>query len=98
MITTSARGQSTPFASVIILTKNEEANLPFCLESLKALECEIVVIDSGSTDRTIEIARNHGARVFEHEFENQARQFNWALNNVPLAAPWIIRLDADERL
>src|SRR5690242_14638356 len=91
-------GQSTPLASVVILTKNEELNLPFCLASLKTFDCEIVVVDSGSTDRTIEIARNYGARIVEHAFENQARQFNWALQNLPLSAPWIIRLDADERL
>jgi glycosyltransferase involved in cell wall biosynthesis len=94
----SAAGESTPLASVVILTKNEEANLPFCLASLKTLDCEIVVVDSGSTDRTIEIARNYGAHVVEHAFENQARQFNWALKNLPLSAPWIMRLDADERL
>jgi glycosyltransferase involved in cell wall biosynthesis len=98
MSTASTASQSTPLASVVILTKNEEANLPFCLASLGTLDCEVVVVDSGSTDRTTEIARNHGARVVEHAFENQARQFNWALKNLSLSAPWIIRLDADERL
>jgi glycosyltransferase involved in cell wall biosynthesis len=94
----SAFSESMALASVIILTKNEETNLPLCLASLKTLDCEIVVVDSGSTDCTTEIARNHGARVVEHAFENQARQFNWALESLSLSAPWIIRLDADERL
>jgi glycosyltransferase involved in cell wall biosynthesis len=87
-----------PLASVIILTKDEEINLPICLASLKRLDCEIFVVDSGSSDHTIDIARRHNAHVVEHLFENHARQFNWALDNLPLSAPWILRLDADERL
>jgi glycosyltransferase involved in cell wall biosynthesis len=65
-----------PLLSVIILTYNEEVNLPACLESLKGLDCEIFVVDSGSTDRTVEIARSYGAHVVEHPFETQARQLN----------------------
>jgi glycosyltransferase involved in cell wall biosynthesis len=87
-----------PLLSILILTLNEEMNLPFCLESLRGLDAEVVVVDSGSSDQTKEIARRFGARVVEHPFETQARQINWALDNVPLAAPWILRLDADERL
>jgi len=84
--------------SVIILTYNEEVNLPACLESLKGLDCEIFVVDSGSTDRTVEIARSYGAHVVEHPFETQARQLNWALQHLPLKGEWVLRLDADERL
>jgi glycosyltransferase involved in cell wall biosynthesis len=87
-----------PLLSVIILTYNEEVNLPACLESLKGLDCEIFVVDSGSTDRTIEIARSYGAHVVEHPFETQARQLNWALQHLPLKGEWVLRLDADERL
>jgi glycosyltransferase involved in cell wall biosynthesis len=87
-----------PVFSVIILTLNEEVNLSVCLESLDGLDAEVLVVDSGSTDRTREIALGFGARVVQHPFETQARQINWALNNVPSTAPWIIRLDADERL
>jgi glycosyltransferase involved in cell wall biosynthesis len=84
--------------SVIILTLNEEANLPLALASLRALDPEIFVVDSGSTDRTLEIARAAGCRVFEHPFESQAHQLNWTLDTLPIATPWVMRLDADERL
>lgn len=84
--------------SVIILTLNEEANLPACLESLSGLETEIFVVDSGSTDKTPEIARRAGALVVEHPFDNYAAQRNWALENLPLRTEWILNLDADERL
>ena len=84
--------------SVIILTLNEEVNLPKCLESVSGWADEIIVVDSFSTDKTLEIAKKYGAKVYEHEFENQARQFNWALDNVPIKNDWIFRLDADEWL
>ena len=84
--------------SVIILTKNEEANLLNCLNSLQTLNAEIFVVDSGSTDQTVEIAQKAGCQVFEHPFENQAKQLNWAIQNLPIATPWLMRLDADERL
>ncbi len=84
--------------SVIILTKNEEANLLNCLNSLQNLNAEIFVVDSGSTDQTVEIAQKARCQVFEHPFENQAKQLNWAIQNLPIATPWLMRLDADERL
>ena len=84
--------------SVVILTLNEEQNLPSCLSSLRDLDCEIVVVDSGSNDRTGEIARAAGARVVVHEFKTQAQQLNWALDNLPLNGKWMLRLDADESL
>ena len=84
--------------SVIILTYNEEANLPDCIESLKGLDCELFVVDSGSTDRTLEIARAKRAKVFEHPFDNYALQRNWALQSLPIQTPWVLNLDADERL
>jgi len=87
-----------PLLSVIILTYNEELNLPACLESLKGLDCEIFVVDSGSTDRTVGIARSYGAHVVEHRYETYARQVNWALEHLPLGGEWILRMDADERL
>lgn len=58
----------------------------------------IYVIDSGSTDGTAEISRDLGAKVFVHPFENHARQFNWALDNVVEDESWVMRLDADEVL
>lgn len=84
--------------STIILTKNEELNLPTCLASLQNLELDIFIVDSGSTDRTLEIAQEFGCQIFHHPFENQARQLNWAIENLPIQTPWIMRLDADERL
>ena len=84
--------------SVIILTYNEEPNLPFCLESVKLLDCEVFVLDSGSTDRTKEIATTAGAQVVVHKFETQAQQLNWGLENLPFQGKWILRLDADERV
>lgn len=84
--------------SVIILTKNEEANLLNCLNSLQKLNAEIFIVDSGSTDQTVEIAQKARCQVFEHPFENQAKQLNWAIQNLPIATPWLMRLDADERL
>jgi|SRR5579883_530374 len=83
---------------VIVLTYNEEVNLPDCLASLGGLNCAVWVVDSGSTDRTIEIARNHGAEVASHPFENYAAQRNWALDHLPVQADWVLNLDADERL
>ncbi len=86
------------YLSIIILTKDEALNLPHCLKSLQGLDAEIFIVDSGSVDRTAEIARQAGCQVVEHPFENQAKQFNWALEKLPLKTPWIMRLDADEKL
>ena len=87
-----------PLVDVIILTHQEELNLPHALRSLAGLDCEVFVVDSGSTDRTVQIAEAFGARVLTHPFESQARQLNWALDTLPLTASWTLRLDADERL
>ena len=87
-----------PDASIaaVILTKNEERHIARSIRSLQGVCEEIWVIDSYSTDRTCEIARSLGAKVIQHPFENQARQFNWALENCPITATWIWRVDADE--
>lgn len=82
----------------IILTKNEEINLPDCLASIKDFAERIIIIDSGSADRTVDIAKSCGADVYEHPFENYARQFNWGIDNTNITTKWIFRLDADERL
>ncbi len=84
--------------SVIILTYNEEVNLPVCLESLEGLGAKVYVVDSGSTDKTVEIARKYGATVVVHEFQNHASQINWALAMLPIKTHWVMRLDADERI
>jgi glycosyltransferase involved in cell wall biosynthesis len=82
--------------SVVILANNEEKNLGQCLRSVSGWAHEVVVVDSGSTDRTMDIAREYGARVLKHDFINQADQFNWALENAALSGDWVLRLDADE--
>jgi glycosyltransferase involved in cell wall biosynthesis len=87
-----------PPLSVVILTHNEERNLPDCLGSLAGLDCEIFVVDSGSTDCTREIALAAGAKLAEHPFENYAAQRNWAQRNLPIESDWLLHLDADERL
>jgi len=84
--------------SVIILTYNEELNLESCLKSVSDLADEIFVIDSYSTDKTLEIAKKYNCQVVQHQFENQAIQFNWALDNLKIKTDWILRLDADEYL
>jgi glycosyltransferase involved in cell wall biosynthesis len=84
--------------SVVILTQDEERNLPACLQSLEGLRCEVFVVDSGSTDSTREIASGAGAVVVEHGFENYGAQRNWALKNLPIGSEWVLHLDADERL
>lgn len=83
--------------SVLIPTLNEEINLPACLESV-AWADEVFVVDSFSTDRTVEIARQHGAAVVQHAFENYSRQKNWALDTLPFRHPWVFIVDADERV
>lgn len=84
--------------TIVILTKNEEINLPDCLESVKDFAKRTVVVDSESTDNTLNIARNYGADVYIHPFENYARQFNWGLDCTDITTKWTFRLDADERL
>jgi glycosyltransferase involved in cell wall biosynthesis len=81
---------------VLIQTLNEELNLPHALQSVKGWANRVFVVDSGSTDRTIEIARQSGATVVEHPWEGYARQKNWAIDNLPFESPWIFILDADE--
>lgn len=83
--------------TAIILTKDEEINLPDCLNSIRNFARRMVVVDSGSTDRTCEIAREMGAEVLVHPFENYARQFNWGVDAANVQTEWILRLDADER-
>ena len=82
--------------AVIILTYNEALHLPRALEHIVGFAQEIFVVDSFSTDGTIDLARNHGAQVLQHTFQNQAKQFEWALENAPITAEWVMRLDADE--
>jgi glycosyltransferase involved in cell wall biosynthesis len=80
---------------VIILTFNEEVNIAEALSSVEGSD-DVVVLDCGSTDRTVEIARYHGARVVQHEFSTSAAQRQWALDHIAFANPLVFVLDADE--
>jgi glycosyltransferase involved in cell wall biosynthesis len=83
--------------NVVVCTLDEEANLAACLESVSwAARC--FVVDAGSTDRTGAIAREYGAEVVSHAWTGYAEQKNWALDNLPLKEPWVLFLDADERV
>jgi glycosyltransferase involved in cell wall biosynthesis len=85
-----------PNLSVIILTYNEERNIERCLKSVADLAEDIFIVDSYSSDATLEIARTFTSHIYQHPFETQAEQFNWALENLPLKTEWLMRLDADE--
>ena len=84
--------------SVVILTFNSAATIGATLDSLAGLTDDVHVVDSGSTDGTKEIAAAKGANLAGHPFENYGAQRNWAIDNLPLAHPWQLHLDADERL
>lgn len=84
--------------SAVILTWNEEQNLPQCLRSLKPLGCPILIVDSGSTDQTAAIARASGASVVQHAFRTHNEQWAWAMQELPLATDWVIGLDSDQSL
>ncbi len=84
--------------SVIILTYNEEKNIKTCLESVYGWTKEIFIVDSYSTDKTLEIAKEYTDKIFKDPFNTQAQQLNWALKNLPITGEWILRLDADERV
>lgn len=82
--------------TVLILTKNEEIHVARAILSVQTFAKSIVVIDSGSTDRTAEIATSLGARVLSHKWKNYAAQFQWGVDQIGEEAEWIMRLDADE--
>jgi len=84
----------TPF-SIVILTLNEADNLPRCLDSIRGCD-DIVVLDSGSTDQTVAIAKARGARVVSHPFANFAQQRNFANQAADIRHEWVFHLDADE--
>jgi glycosyltransferase involved in cell wall biosynthesis len=93
-VSPEAAPRSVPL-SVLVITRDEAHNIADCLASV-AWADEVLVVDSGSTDGTQELARTTGARVVEHPFESAGRQRNWALPF--LRHPWCLVLDADERV
>ncbi len=84
--------------SAIILTKNESKHLPRCIQSLKGICDDIVVVDCFSDDNTVELAKSMGARVYQHSWKNYATQFNYGVYNCDIQSEWIWRIDADEFL
>lgn len=86
--------------SVIILTKDEELHIGRCLDNVSPIAKEIFIIDSFSTDRTLELAKkNPKVTILQNKWvNNYAYQFNWGLDNAPITGKWILRLDADEYL
>lgn len=88
---------TTPAVSVLILTKNEERDLPGCLASVAWCD-DIHVYDSFSTDRTLEIARAAGAQITQRVFDNWSAHQNWGLRNIAFKHPWVFYIDADERM
>lgn len=82
--------------TAIILACNEEKNIPQCINSIKNLAKRIVVIDSGSTDNTVNLAKELGAEVLYHKWENYSKQYIWGVENANVTTRWIFRIDADE--
>ncbi|MET0637346.1 MAG: glycosyltransferase family 2 protein [Chitinophagaceae bacterium] len=83
--------------SVLILTRNEEKDLPGCLDSVKWSD-DVHILDSFSTDNTVQLARSRGASVVQREFDGYASQRNAGLKNTSFKYPWLFILDADERV
>ena len=84
--------------TVIILTYNEELHIRRAIESLRGVATTVVIIDSFSTDNTVTIAETLGAKVYQHQFVNYAKQFEWALSSCEIDTKWVMRMDADEYL
>lgn len=91
-----AGGGSAVGVSALVLTLNEEINIGECLDSLAWCD-DIIVLDSGSTDRTRSTAAAKGARIVAREFDNWASHQNWAVSRIGFRHPWVLYLDADER-
>jgi len=84
--------------TTIILTYNEEKNIKAAIDSVTAFSERIIVVDSFSNDKTIEIAKSLGADILQNKFINQSQQYQYALENINISTPWTLRLDADERI
>lgn len=96
----SVNGESAPplDLTAVIIAFNEELHIARCIERLRGIARRVVVIDSHSTDATVEIARAQGAEVIAHSFVNHAAQFNWGVNAADIQTRWVLRMDADEYL
>ncbi|HEY9625743.1 MAG TPA: glycosyltransferase family 2 protein [Coleofasciculaceae cyanobacterium] len=88
---------STYMFSIYILTYNEELDIAACIESAN-LSDDVVVVDSCSSDRTVEIAKRYSVRVVQHKFESHGKQRTWMLESIPPRHEWVYILEADERM
>ena len=84
--------------TVIVLTYNEQIHIERCLRSVKPIASRLFVVDSFSTDKTVEIARSLGAEVVQRKWKNYADQFQWAIEQCAPVSTWLMRMDADEYL
>jgi glycosyltransferase involved in cell wall biosynthesis len=84
--------------SIIILTYNEENNIKLCLEKAFLVSKDIFIVDSFSTDKTLEISSLYPVQILQNPFKNYADQRNWAQNNCPIKTEWVLHIDAGEIL
>lgn len=82
--------------SIVILTYNEQKHIKRCINSLKPIAKDIYIIDSYSTDKTVEICHELGVKVYQNPFVNHAIQFQWGLDHCPIETEWVMKMDADE--
>lgn len=82
--------------SVLILTFNEEKHIERCIKSLLPFTKEVFIVDSFSTDKTVEIAESLGVKVYQNNWVNYAVQYQWGLGNCAIETEWVMRMDADE--
>lgn len=87
--------RKTPY-SFVVLTYNDEMHLDRLINSVRGLDAEVFILDSGSTDHTLEICKEHSINVRYHAFENHPKQWDHALTTFNISTPWVVALDADQ--
>ncbi len=92
------KDNQSSYFSFIILTYNEEVHIPRLLNSIARLNAPMYIVDSGSSDKTLEIVTSYGCKVYTNAFENHPKQWHFALNTIPIDTPWLICLDADQEV
>jgi len=99
MQSANSRASSSPLPlAIIVLTFNEALNIERTLRLARQLTDKIYVVDSGSTDQTLELAKRYTPHIYEHPFENYSAQRNWAQQMLPIEEQWVFHLDADEQI
>ena len=84
--------------TALVLTHNEQLHITRCIKSLQGVVQQVVVVDSGSTDATLDLCREAGAEILINPWRNYSAQFNWGLDNGNIRGDWVLRIDADEYL